>query len=232
MHWFYDPSASRASTALPNQEALHAKSLRIRSGETIAVTDGQGLVIQGLVKQENPLEFEVLNVDKISAPKIRFHLIQALAKNDRDEMAIQAAIELGATTITPWQAGRSIVKWDGKEAKNGLRWQQIAIEAMKQSQQAYVAEVLPVANLSNLSCKSGVKLVLDPRAETPLTNIDLSSGEVALAVGPEGGISEDEISKFESLGFKRVRLGSSVLRASTAGPAAIAAISAIAGAWN
>jgi len=232
VHWFYDPSLSAETATLPSAEAQHAKSLRIRMGEEISLTNGAGLVSRAQVLSEAPFEFSISHSQSFEQAKFRFHLIQALAKNDRDELALQAAVELGATQITPWQSARSIVRWDGKEEKNKARWQQIALEAMKQSQQPYLPSVNPVTKTKDLKVTDGIGLVLDPRAKNSLSDIEFESGLVTLVVGPEGGISLEELGLLEANGFKPVRLGVSVLRASTAGPAAIAAISALTGNWN
>lgn len=232
MHWFYDPSLSPEATFLPSAEAQHAKSLRIRTGEEITITNGAGIVSVARVVSEAPLEFVILQTNSLQPDKFRFHLIQALAKNDRDELALQAAVELGATSITPWQSARSIVRWDGKEDKNKLRWQQIAIEAMKQSQQPFLPEVNSVLKTKDLKVTDGIGLVLDPRGTRALSDMKFESGLVSLVVGPEGGITPEELTLLEANGFSAVRLGASVLRASTAGPAAIAAISALTGNWN
>jgi 16S rRNA (uracil1498-N3)-methyltransferase len=161
----------------------------------------------------------------------RFHLVQALAKGDRDELAMQTCVELGLTTVTPWSADRSIVRWDGKEAKNQNRWQQIANEAMKQSQQAFRCEVLPLATSKQLN-PVDTGLVLDPKAEKPIADVLPLKDDVTLVVGPEGGISDSEFELLEAKGFQRVKLGSSVLRTSSAGPAAIAALQFASGLWS
>jgi 16S rRNA (uracil1498-N3)-methyltransferase len=158
-------------------------------------------------------------------------LIQALAKSDRDEMALQAACELGVSSVTPWESSRSIVKWDGKAEKNQERWQQIAVSAMKQSQQAWLPQVNPLAKTKQLR-PFGIGLVLVPGADKALSDAVPGASEVTLVVGPEGGLSESEVELLTSQGFTPVRLGQSVLRTSTAGPAAIAALQFALGNWS
>jgi 16S rRNA (uracil1498-N3)-methyltransferase len=176
-------------------------------------------------------EFEIGAIENRPRPKLQFHLVQALAKADRDELAMQTCVELGLASVTPWAADRSIVRWDGKEIRNQERWQQIAIEAMKQSQQAWLCQVHPLVSTKAIS-GHGTTLVLDPTASAKLADHLETEGEITLIVGPEGGISDAEFTAFEHKGFQRVRLGHSVLRTSSAGPAAIAAMQFASGSWN
>ena len=228
MHWLYDPGLSSQSTALPLSEASHAKSLRLRVGEQVAITNGNGLIASAVMTSE--AGYEISELEETSQRTPRFHLVQALAKADRDELAMQTCVELGLSSVTPWSSDRSIVRWDGKETKNQTRWQQIAIESMKQSQQAFLCEVKPIATTKQLSAV-GTALVLDPKATKSLSDFMPLSEDVSLVVGPEGGISDTEFQILEAQGFHRVRLGSSVLRTSSAGPAAMAALQFASGLW-
>lgn len=229
MHWLYDPNLSGQSDQLPASEALHARSLRLRVGEEVVITNGKGLSAAARMTSESGYQISELSQSEQATP--RFHLVQALAKSDRDELAMQTCVELGLSSVTPWSAERSIVKWDGKEAKNQARWQQIAIEAMKQSQQVFSCEVLPLASTKQLLAR-GTALVLDPKAQKSVADFLPLESDVTLVVGPEGGISPNEFELLESMGFQRVRLGSSVLRTSSAGPAAMAALQFASGLWG
>ncbi len=229
MHWLYDPELTAESSKLPTSEVVHAKSLRLRVGESVAITNGKGMVAMAEMSSDDAYQIKEIETQAERSP--RFHLVQALAKGDRDELAMQTCVELGLSSVTPWSADRSIVRWDGKEAKNQTRWQQIAIEAMKQSQQSFRCEVQPLATTKQLTA-AGTALVLDPKAERTLEAALPLGDDVTLVVGPEGGISEAEFALLESKGFQRVRLGSSVLRTSSAGPAAIAALQFASGQWS
>jgi len=231
VHWFFDPAFTASSNSISETEQKHFRSLRIQTGEAIVVTNGLGDSFKCEVLDLAPPSLMVMKARKHPKPPLSFHLIQALAKNDRDELAMQTAIELGATEITPWAASRCIVRWDGKSERNQMRWQQISIEAMKQSQQAWLPVINPLSNAKQL-IGGPLGIVLDPRADIGLKNLDLAVDSVAIVVGPEGGISDSELAVLESKGFIRVSLGSSVLRASSAGPAAIAAISALGANWD
>lgn len=231
MHWFYDPEISSTSEKITKSELQHFASLRIRSHDEIVITSGQGLalVFEVADPKTGSLVFRRGLPVKSSLPAI--HLVQALAKGDRDELAVQAAVELGVSSITPWQAENSISNWSGKEQKGQERWRQIVIAALKQSQQAFLPIVHEVTQTHQLSPK-GKGILLRPDADTALSNLNTEIGEFTLVVGPEGGISPAEVRALEANGFASYRLGSSVLRTSTAGPAAIAAIQALSGAWS
>ena len=229
MHWLYDPGLTSQSNDLPDSEAVHARSLRLRIGEKVSITNGKGLIAQAEMSGERSYRISRTFQAPETAP--RFHLVQALAKADRDELAMQTCVELGLASVTPWSSDRAIVRWDGKEAKNQARWQQIAIEAMKQSQQAFLCEVNSVVTTKQIRA-IGTALVLDPKADSSLSDYLPLQHDVTLVVGPEGGISEHEFELLEANGFKRVRLGKSVLRTSSAGPAAIAALQFASGLWG
>jgi 16S rRNA (uracil1498-N3)-methyltransferase len=167
---------------------------------------------------------------------LQLTLVQALAKGDRDELAVQAATELGAIQIVPWQANRCISKWDGPKLVKGVnRWQTIVSEAAKQSLRVWTPKVLPAADTASLAAlvqDFDLVLVLDPTASVSLKSLIPNQGRVAVVVGPEGGIDESELTELEAAGAKRVHLGSGILRTSTAGLAAISAILAFGSAWD
>ena len=230
MHWFYDPSITEDSAAITATELEHFKSLRIRDGEEIAITDGVGGVLTATVwnSSSGQLEPKSFQVTARSTPLI--HLVQSLAKGGRDEAALQTSVELGVASITPLQASRSVVEWGVKASRNQERWNQIAISAMKQSQQAHKADVRDLSSVRQLR-PIGTGLVLDPGASISIVGLELKN-EVTIVVGPEGGFAQQEIDSLGSQGFLGVRLGGSILRTSSAGPAAIAALMALSGQWS
>ncbi len=223
MHWFFDPDFTMASGAITRAELDHFKSLRIRAQEAVAVTDGNGAVYFCRVTDPKSGQLTILSREQHKRNHPEIHLVQALAKGDRDEQAVQASVELGVSSITPWQSELSVVNWKGKEEKGRMRWQEIAISAMKQSQQPFLPKVGTVTSTGNLKLE-GFGFVLDPRATTSITDLPESPAAVTIVVGPEGGIAAAELEKLISAGFEPRRLGDSILRTSTAGPAAIAAI--------
>lgn len=237
---FNEPLVPGQEVQLTGTEGHHAAAVRrMRVGEAIALTNGLGLKARGVVRAVAPKQLTVAvhSVDTFELPAVTFTLVQAVAKGDRDELAIQAATELGAGKVVPWQADRSISKWDGKEEKNRERWQQIVDEAAKQALRPWFPPVTQVQSSKSLAKQiaesAGTFLVLDPTAARSLNQVELSSAaEVALIVGPEGGITAAELELFETAGAKRVHLGSGILRTSTAGMAAISVLAAKSGYWD
>jgi 16S rRNA (uracil1498-N3)-methyltransferase len=224
---------------LDGPEGKHAAQVRrMRVGEGIQLTNGQGLRATGKVAStaSNSLVVQVSEVSKEELPALRLTLVQALAKGDRDELAVQAATELGALKVIPWQAARSISRWEGDKAeKSRIRWQTIAQEAAKQSLRVWNPEVMPVATtkqLTGMLADYDSILVLEPTGSNSITDLGSLSGDVALVVGPEGGIDASELEKFANCGFKIVHLGNGVLRTSTAGLAAISYLAGSNGLWN
>ena len=230
MHWFYDPSISEDSSVISASELEHFKSLRIRDGELISVTNGVGGVLSASVSNATTGQLAPAGFRLIPKPSLSIHLVQSLAKGGRDEAALQTAVELGVASITPLQASRSVVEWGAKAAKNQERWNQIAISAMKQSQQAFRTEVNGAKTPKQLS-PVGTGFVLDPRSSASIVDVEILE-ELTIVVGPEGGFTEAELQTFASRGFTDVRLGSSILRTSSAGPSAISALMALSGAWS
>jgi len=215
-------------------EARHAVAVsRLRVGDTVSVGDGAGLVLEGEVVAAEPtaFAFEVRSAVRFERTGPAIILAQALAKGDRDELAIQAATELGVDAIIPWAAGRSIVRWEGSKARKGAdRWAAVVREATKQSMRPWLPDVLDLVTSRQLALLAEQTriLVLEPAAPTQLTQLPLDSRDLLLVVGPEGGIAADELA---TIGGEPVRLGAEVLRTSTAGPAAIAVLNARLGRW-
>lgn len=221
---------------LTGAEAHHAAAVRrVRVGEAVTVTDGRGAWLEGECESVAPREVVVRIVARRDedAPSPRIALAQALAKGDRDELAVQAATELGVDEIVPWQASRSVSRWEGPKAEKGrTRWATIVREAAKQAHRAWLPEVTPIATTAALAARGDRILVLEPTAEVRLSAVDLAdAGSILLVVGPEGGIAPEELARLEEAGATRVRLGDTVLRTSTAGPAALALVNARLGRW-
>ncbi|KQO65040.1 16S rRNA (uracil(1498)-N(3))-methyltransferase [Curtobacterium sp. Leaf261] len=233
---------------LDGPEGRHAVTVtRVRAGETLRIADGRGTVVTGTVASlgKDTLTLTVSSVDVEPRPLPALVLVQALAKGGRDEMAVQAATEIGADAIVPWSASRSVSRWDGPKIEKGrARWTAIVHEAAKQSLRARVPETGPLATTASLALAAGgaaaagleertTLVLLDPTADQRLSTWDppTDAAAIALVVGPEGGISEAELERLESAGAVRARLGASVLRTSTAGPAALAILQARLGRW-
>jgi len=226
------PHAVGDGVALAGPEARHAVTVnRLRVGEVISIGDGAGLVVRGpiTVVEAAALEIRVESSTIDEAPVPEVWLAQALAKGDRDELAVQAATELGVSGVIPWAAERSISKWSGAKIAKGMeRWGAIVREAAKQSIRSWVPAVeqhMTTKQLARLAGDATV-LVLDPTAEARLSDVVLPQDAriLVLVVGPEGGIAPHELDLLERQGAVRVRLGDEILRTSTAGPSALAVL--------
>lgn len=231
------PVATGATITVSGAEARHAVTVsRLQAGEVVTVGNGAGFTATGSVLSAAATEFvvDVESVETTPAASPAIWLAQALAKGDRDEYAVQQATELGVDGVVPWSAQRSIVKWEGaKVAKGEERWRAIVREATKQSVRAWMPEVGSLAStavLAKLAAETRM-LVLEPTAELKLSEVELDDRDIVLVVGPEGGVAQAELDRLTSAGAESVRLGESVLRTSTAGPAAIAVLSAKLGRW-
>jgi len=223
--------------AIDGAEARHAVTVsRIGVGESISIGNGRGLVVTGpvVVAEHTELSIEVETVSETERSAPAVILVQALAKGDRDELAVQVATELGADAVIPWSASRSISRWEGsKIAKGHDRWVAIAREATKQSIRPWIPDVLDLVTTNQLAKLASATrmLVLEPTAEEALTAFQPGGEDVVIVVGPEGGIAPHELDALVAAGGSLVRLGDGVLRTSTAGPAAIAVLSAKLNRW-
>jgi 16S rRNA (uracil1498-N3)-methyltransferase len=220
-------------------EAHHAAVVRrVRVGEEVTVGDGRGSWLTGHCEAVSPKQVvvRVTARNDVPAPSPRIVLVQALAKGDRDELAVQSATELGVDEIVPWQSSRSVSRWDAKAEKGRARWATIAREAAKQAHRAWLPEVAPLTTTAELIGRTAASrlLILEPTATHALARLELEPGDdrdIVLVIGPEGGFAPDELERFEQAGAMLTRLGDTVLRTSTAGPAAIAVVSAMLGRW-
>lgn len=228
---------------LVGAEAKHAATVaRLRVGETTSVGNGAGLVVDATVTAVEPgrVQLRADHVARTERPAPRIVLAQALAKGDRDELAVQASTELGVDGVIPWQAARSVSRWTGaKLDKGAARWRAVVREAGKQSMRPWLPAVEHPLDTQGLAERAAgtLCLVLVPgaAASLPQTLRDArehaTTDEVLLVVGPEGGITREERDRLAAAGAREARLGAEVLRTSTAGPAAIAVLSALLGRW-
>ena len=215
-------------------EGRHAVDvLRLAAGERVRVSDGRGLLVEGsvLAAEGSTLQVHVLARHDVPAPTPEFVLVQALPKGDHGPLAVDLATELGVDRIVPWTAARCVTKWrDDRVDKGVAKWRAAARAASKQARRPRVPEVTPpmtTRQVIGLLGEVDLALVLHEQARRPLAQVDVpAGGTVAVIVGPEGGITDGEVVAFRAAGAQSVRLGPEVLRTSTAGAAALAALSA------
>lgn len=219
---------------LDGSEGRHAADVqRLGVGEQLLLADGHGRVARCTIitTGKGLLDVRIEEAWDETAASLRLVLAQALAKGDRDLMAIEAATELDVDEVVPWQADRSIVRWRAERGDKARRkWEQTVLAATKQSRRAWLPRVAELATrhtLSERARQAELTLVLHEEAAQPLTSVELpTAGEVLLVVGPEGGISPAEVDALVEAGAVAVRLGRTVLRTSTAGAAALAVLNA------
>ena len=225
------------TVSITGPEARHAVTVsRLGVGEEVSIGNGAGLIVRGPITEatHTELSIRVDTIVEVARETPAIVLVQALAKGDRDELAVQAATELGVDAVIPWSASRSISRWEGAKITKGHdRWSAVVREATKQSIRSWLPDVLDLATTKQLArlAESTRMLVLEPTATESLTELELDNRDIVLVVGPEGGVSPAEVDLLVAAGASAVRLGSTVLRTSTAGPAAIAVLNAKLGRW-
>lgn len=243
-----DELAPGGHFVLQGPEARHAVTVkRLAAGESVDISDGAGKRLSGTVVSASPSELtvECSSVVMEDRSSIRLVLVQALAKGDRDELAVETATELGIDAVVPWQSERSIVRWKGERAaKAHAKWQSVVTAAAKQARRAWIPEVRAAVETSGLVAAvaaADLAVILHEDAVRPLRSVLESwqgtqpaadPREILLIVGPEGGISPREVTKLCSAGAVTALLGHHVLRSSTAGPAAVVLASDVLGRWT
>lgn len=230
-------------------EGFHAANVRrIRVGEELDIGDGAGAVAHCVVEDvaKGRLEARLMTRRTVDPPTPTVTVVQALPKSDRSELAIELATEAGADSFIAWQSQRCVARWEGsaKVDKGLRRWQAVARSAARQSRRPYIPTVTSVLSTADLVDavsaavdSRAVVLALHESATGPLTAPAMTArleqaGAVFLLVGPEGGISDDEIEALTRAGATAVRLGPSVLRTSTAAAVALGALGVLTGRWS
>jgi 16S rRNA (uracil1498-N3)-methyltransferase len=235
---------SADTIVLTGPEAHHAGTVkRLSVGELTWLADGRGGLAEARVASvaRERIVFTVTARRQLPEPEPRFVVVQALPKGERADLAVEVLTELGVDEILPWSASRSVTVWKGERAARGVqKWQRTAQAAAKQSRRPRVPVIADLADTATVARRVGaavLSLVLHEDADDPLAAVKIESNpaaanEVVLVVGPEGGLSPEELTCFAEHGARAVRLGAEVLRTSTAGAAALAVLSVAAGRWR
>jgi 16S rRNA (uracil1498-N3)-methyltransferase len=237
--FFVDHLPRGERVQLTGEEARHAARVRrVAVGEAVLVADGLGAVADCdvLAIADSTVELAVRDWRTVPLPDPLLVVAQAPAKGDRAELAVELMTELGVDEVVPWTAERAVVKWrDGRDVRALERWRRSAREASKQSRRPRVPIVADPMTTGQLVERFATDRILvlheqgdDRLAATPLPQ----HGALVLVVGPEGGVSDAELAQFTAGGAVAVRLGDQVLRTSTAGAAALAAVSLRLGRWG
>lgn len=228
------------TTVLGGAEGRHAATVRrLRPGERVDLADGVGGLAECTVVGggRDTIEVAVLDRRRVPAPTPRLVAVQALAKGDRGELAVELMTEGGVDEIVPWQAARSVARWSPERAEKAVgRWRSTAREAAKQSRRAWLPAVSPLATTGDVSARLAAArcaIVLHEEATASLGAVDVPTmGEVVIVIGPEGGLDAAELADFTAAGAQAVRLGRTVFRTSSAGLAALSVLSARLGRWD
>ena len=234
--FFTDQINNGSTQILDKNEANHAiKVLRLKLGEVIKISDGVKKWVSGPIIKISKKELTISVSDKgeFEEKKPELVLVQAVTKSDRNKEMLELVIESGVDRIIPWQAERSISKWQSDSAQ---KWEIGIKEACKQARQVRLPKLMPMlttAGVVQLLSKDARIIVFHESASEKFTQLQLpeSLASIYLVIGPEGGISQSELSIFENGGSKIVRLGETVLRSAHAGFAAISAVQTKLGRW-
>ncbi len=234
-------AAPGAVVRLDGAEGRHAAAVkRLTAGEAVTLTDGLGLGGHGTVTAvhgKDALDVRLDTPVREAAPSPRIVVVQALPKGDRGELAVETMTEVGVDVVVPWAASRCITQWKGDRGAKALaKWRSTAREAGKQSRRLRFPEVrepMTTRQLAPLLAAAAFAAVLHEEGAEPLASAPLPpAGDLVLIVGPEGGVSPEELAAFAEAGAKPYRLGPSVLRTSTAGVAAGALLLGRSGRWS
>ncbi len=231
------------SAVVDGDEGFHAATVRrIRPGETLVLSDGAGVLGRCVVDETSKRGFSARVTERWTAarPSPTVTVAQGIPKSERSELAIELATEAGADDFIAWQAQRCVARWDGERAEKGLRrWRAVARSAARQSRRAHIPAIEgPVATgalagvVADRVGAGGLVLALHESADRPLAELPVAQADsILLIVGPEGGISDEELAALAGAGATAVRLGPTVLRTTTAAAVALGALGVLTGRW-
>jgi 16S rRNA (uracil1498-N3)-methyltransferase len=233
---------------LPSAAAHHAsRVLRLHEGDTVTLFNGEGGEFEArLTRIESRLVSAAVGmhhaVERESPLKVT--LLQGLAGAERMDYVIQKAVEMGVAGIAPVTTARSVTRLDpARASKRAEHWRSVIVASCEQCGRNRLPLLHPLCDFAAAlrspdSAESGaasaavLSLVLSPGEGRSLTAFDRPSGAIRLLIGPEGGLSPDELAAAQRAGFLIARLGPRVLRTETAGVAVLAAMNALWGDWR
>ena len=229
MRCFYLPEpdlCSGTTIRLPNELVKHLQTvLRLQPGDTIQLFNGVGQVATSILRENS--EVEIQDVVDYPPPLCSLTLIQGLPKGDKLELILQKGTELGVNKffLTTMERSVGILKSDRKQ-KRLERWQKIVQEAARQSKQYHLPQLVADTSLTKVlsTVEADLKLLLWEESAESLANVlpRLAPQRIAVVVGPEGGISQQEADQAKAEGYQAVSLGPRILRTETAGLAIMA----------
>ena len=228
------PTAAGLIYEFDGDDAHHAiKVLRISVGDIFNLSDGKGawsrVVAEEVTKKS--IRVRVLDTGFQNELATRFTIVQAIPKGDRIKESIEMSTEGGADRIVMWKATRSIGRADEKIEK----LQNTAREASKQSRRFRIPEVVGVATTDSVVdeiAKADLALVFHESAVQTISQlVTPGATKVAIIIGPEGGLTDEELETFAAAGAKVVLMGRPILRSAHAGLAALAAVNTALSVW-
>jgi len=221
---------------LTGAEAHHAGVVRrLDVGESVTITDGLGLGVLGhvLYVSKSVVGVEVDTVLAPSSPRLWVTVAQALPKQDRAELAVDLMTEAGVDEILPWAGARSQVRWNGERGeKAAAKWVSAAREASKQARRLRFPVIDAYASLNDLVEQARTYdcvIIMHEKSTRPISQCPVpSDGKVLIVIGPEGGLTDEEVTALEGVGGVTYLMGPTVLRTSTAGAIAVTQVSLLA----
>ncbi len=226
-----EPIQQLGSLALGEDAAGHVgRVLRMKEGQEVLLFDGTGAEFPATITEVSKKNVAVNVTERIersSESPLDLHLGQVISRGDKMEFTIQKSVELGVNTITPLISERCGVKLDTKRFEKKLaQWQKIAIAACEQCGRNTVPVIRPIMQLEEWCSEpsEALKLNLHPRAQYSINTLPEPINKVRLLIGPEGGLSAEEIGMTEQYKFEETLLGPRVLRTETAALTAITAL--------
>ncbi|MGZ5007523.1 MAG: 16S rRNA (uracil(1498)-N(3))-methyltransferase [Methylobacter sp.] len=203
--------------------------LRLKKDDQVVLFNGQGgeylCTLTEVSRKTVLIDVGQWDNRSVESP-LQVTLGLGISRGDRMDLTVQKAVELGVNRITPLLTERCVVQFKGeKKPQRLLHWQKIVQHAAEQSGRTALPDLLEIEQLQNwVDKQQGLKVFLDPYAETTLAELKAESMKVTLLTGPEGGFSGQERDIAKAAGFIPVRLGSRILRTETASLAALAAV--------
>lgn len=209
--------------------------LRMQPGEQLTLFCGDNrefdVVIETVKKKQVIVRVEAVT-EKSRESSLTIHLAQAISKGERMELVMQKSVELGVASITPLITERCVVKLDKERLEKKLRqWQSIVVAACEQSGRNKIPLVHSPVHLEDYIKTAGapLKFILHPEVNASWRDYAIGSGDIELIIGPEGGLSDNEITLAFQQGFSPLSLGPRVLRTETAAITALSVLQAVGG---
>lgn len=203
--------------------------LRLKPQQTIIVFNGSGGEYSGQLSEVSRKTVRIAIeqfFDRDVESSLTINLGLGISRGDRMDWAVQKAVELGATELTPLMTERCVIKFDADKKQQRLQhWRHIVQHATEQSGRTRLPTLQPIITIGDwLASQSGLRIFLDPYAAASLADLQPQDGRVTLLTGPEGGFSEAERQQARQIGFIPVRLGARILRTETAALSALTAV--------